>query len=360
MVEAAARRWTGVRQAALIPGSDPPTLALAGDARHLTQWTQHAAPFPGLRLLPVDSIPVDRRHRSKVDYPALARETSRSANGDSGGRQLIAQSIGVGALRLAFAARRKKLNPAKTGLPVETIAIASTSGARIAGWFLPGETGHGAVLLLHGVTDNRMDVVERMRFLNREGFATLAIDFQAHGMSEGRYITLGARESFDARAALAWLRARLPDEKIGVIAISLGGAAALVGDTPLAVDALALESVYPDIVRATRNRFRFFVGPLGDPLSRAALACGEIALGVDRQRLRPIDGIERVSAPVFILSGARDPWTPIEETRELFARATAPKTLWEVPAAGHVDLCDFAPNEYRRRMISFLTEALAR
>ncbi len=273
---------------------------------------------------------------------------------------MIGQAIGVGALRLAFAARRKRLNPAKTRLPVETVAIASGSGARLAGWFLPGEAGRGAVLLLHGVTDNRMDMVERMRFLSREGFATLAIDFQAHGMSDGRTITLGARESFDARAALAWLRARLPNEKIGVIAISLGGAAALVGDAPLEADALALESVYPDIIRATRNRFRFFVGPLGDPLTRAALACGEIALGIDPQKLRPVDAIGRVSAPVFILSGARDPWTPIEETRELFARATAPKTLWEVPGAGHVDLCDFAPKEYRRRMIAFLAEALAR
>lgn len=273
---------------------------------------------------------------------------------------MIGQPIAVSALRLVFAARRKKLSPGKTGLPVETVAIASTSGILLAGWFLPGEAGRGAVVLLHGVTDNRMNMVERMRFLSQEGFATLAIDFQAHGMSDGRFITLGARESFDARAALAWLRTRLPNEKIGVIAISLGGAAALIGDAPLELDALALESVYPDIVRATRNRLRFFVGPLGDPLTRLALDYGEIALGIDRQELRPVEAIGRVSAPVFVLSGARDRWTPIEETRELFARAKSPKTLWEVPGAGHVDLYDFAPKEYRQRMIAFLTEAFAR
>ena len=130
-------------------------------------------------------------------------------------------------------------------------------------------------------------MVERMRFLNREGFATFAIDFQAHGMSQGRFITLGARESFDARAAVQWLRERLPGEKIGVIAISLGGAAALIGDEPMRVEALALESVYPDIFRATRNRFRFFLGPLGEPFTRAALLCGEIALGVKPESMRP-------------------------------------------------------------------------
>ena len=272
---------------------------------------------------------------------------------------MIGQSLGVAALRIAFMARRKKLDSSKVGLPVETVAFVSTSGMRIAGWFLPGVERRGAVLLLHGVTDNRSDMVGRMRFLNQEGFAAFAIDFQAHGMSEGRTITLGARESCDARAAIGWLRARLPNERIGVIAISLGGAAALVGDAPIEADALALESVYPDIERATRNRFRFFAGPLGEPLSRAALACGEIALGIDRRKLRPVDAIARVCSPVFVLSGGRDPWTPIEETRELFARARPPKLLWEVPGAGHVDLFDFAPTEYRRRMTAFLADALS-
>ena len=126
---------------------------------------------------------------------------------------MIGETIGAGALRLALIARRKKLDPRKTRLPVETVSIDSASGARLAGWFLRGEPGRGAVLLLHGITDNRMKMVERMRFLSREGFATLAIDFQAHGMSEGRFITVGARESFDARAAAQWLRARLPERE---------------------------------------------------------------------------------------------------------------------------------------------------
>ena len=272
---------------------------------------------------------------------------------------MIGERIGAGALQLALIARRKKLDPRRTRLPVETVSIHSASGARLAGWFLRGEPGRGAVLLLHGITDNRMKMVERMRFLSREGFATLAIDFQAHGMSEGRFITVGARESFDARAAAQWLRARLPKEKIGVIAISLGGAAALIGDEPMDVDALALESVYPDIFCAALNRFRFFLGPLGEPFTRAVLLCGEIALGVKPEDMRPVEAIAKISAPVFILAGDRDRWTPIEETREFFARARAPKSLWEVKGAGHEDLCDFAPLEYRQRMTAFLTSALA-
>jgi pimeloyl-ACP methyl ester carboxylesterase len=214
-------------------------------------------------------------------------------------------------------------------------------------------------LLLHGATDSRLRMILRMRFLHARGHAVLAIDFQAHGMSEGRYITLGDRESDDARAAAAWLRDRLPAERIAAIGISLGGAAALVGAVPLDVDALAIESAFPDLFRTVRNRLRFFLGPLGERLTPLLIAIGAEATGADVNKLAPVEAIGRFAGPVFVLSGTRDPWTPIEETRELHARAKAPKRLWEVSGARHQDLYLYAPQEYRRRMGAFLDESLA-
>jgi acyl-CoA synthetase (AMP-forming)/AMP-acid ligase II len=70
-VETAARLWRGVRQAALLPGSDPPTLFLEGDAGKAAIWSERAGAFPGLAVRPLKAIPLDRRHRSKVDYGAL-------------------------------------------------------------------------------------------------------------------------------------------------------------------------------------------------------------------------------------------------------------------------------------------------
>jgi hypothetical protein len=87
-------------------------------------------------------------------------------------------------VRYQLRPRRARLDPAATGLPVEAVAIPSSSGARLAGWFLPG-AGRGAVLLLHGAKSNRLVLVERMRFLRGAGYSTLAIDFQAHGESTG-------------------------------------------------------------------------------------------------------------------------------------------------------------------------------
>jgi uncharacterized protein len=124
-------------------------------------------------------------------------------------------------IRYQIRPRRARLDPAATGLPLEAVAIPSSSGARLAGWFLPG-AGRGAVLLLHGAKSNRLVLVERMRFLREAGFSTLAIDFQAHGESTGDRITMGQVESLDARSALKWLRASLPGEPLAALGISMG------------------------------------------------------------------------------------------------------------------------------------------
>ncbi len=84
--------------------------------------------------------------------------------------------------------------------------------------------GAGAIILMHGVRANRLSMLDRARFLSHAGYAVLLVDFQAHGESTGEHITFGYLESRDAQAAVRFLRANAPDEKIGVIGVSMGGA----------------------------------------------------------------------------------------------------------------------------------------
>jgi uncharacterized protein len=158
---------------------------------------------------------------------------------------LIAGVITVGLFLSAPA--RATVGAAPADLAVEEVSIASGSGATLRGWFVPGRPGAGAVVLMHGVHANRLAMLRRARLFNAEGFAVLLFDFQAHGESTGTRITFGHREGQDAAAAIAYMRARLPGERVGAIGSSLGGAAALLAPKPLDVDALVLESVYSEI-----------------------------------------------------------------------------------------------------------------
>lgn len=267
---------------------------------------------------------------------------------------------GLGGCVLARPARAR-IGAAPASLGARDVAFPSASGSTIHGWLAMGTPGDGAVLLLHGMGGNRTAMLARARFLHRRGFTVLAPDFQAHGESPGKHITFGELESLDAHAALAFLRAHAPGERIGVIGVSMGGAASLVGPEPLDVDALVLESVYPTFHDAVADRLHVWLGPLGflgSAVTPALIKLVAPRIGVDPKELRPIDDIAKVDEPVFVIAGTADPYTKISETRSLYARATAPKELWEVTGAAHEDLHDYAPAEYERRVGEFLIEHL--
>jgi uncharacterized protein len=248
-------------------------------------------------------------------------------------------------------------------LNAEAVAFQSGSGATIRGWFTAGSPGGGAVVLTHGVRGNRSPMLPRARMLREAGYSVLLFDFQAHGESTGSRITFGHREGRDAAAAIDFVRKRMPGERIGVIGVSLGGASALLAPGSLAIDALVLEGVYPDIGAATANRVNATLGPrLGPPLSRplAQVLSWVTApmLGIAPRDLRPIDHMAGIRAPLLMLIGALDTYTTVAETNAMLARAPEPKSLWIVDGAGHVDLHDHAPEPYRARVLDFLSRHL--
>jgi uncharacterized protein len=272
----------------------------------------------------------------------------------------------VGFGLLVSAPWHTKVGPVPPDLRAEAVTIASPSGATLSAWFVPGPPGGGAVVLMHGIYANRLAMLPRARFLNAAGFSVLLFDFQAHGESTGGRITFGHLEALDARAAVAYVRQRLPAERVGALGSSLGGAAALLGPGALPVDALILESVYPEIGAATSNRIRAALGPFLGPVGAAVAQPGAWLLqvmlppflGVRPSDLRPIDRLGELTSPVLVASGTRDERTTMTETNAMFERIRAPKMLWPVEGAGHVDLAAYAGDEYRRRVIAFFTQAL--
>lgn len=240
----------------------------------------------------------------------------------------------------------------------EAVSFASSSGATISGWFAAGSQRRGCVLLMHGVRGSRQQMLSRAVWLNELGYSVLLFDFQAHGESTGSRITCGVKESQDAAAALAFLKSKRPGEKVAAIGVSLGGAATLLGQRPLAVDVLVLESVYTTIDAAIENRLRMRVGILASVISPLLLWQSELFAGVSTRQLRPIDRIHEVSVPVFVIHGTNDKHTTLEEAKQLFQQAREPKEFWPVTDAAHVDLFDFSSNEYRQRVGEFLERHL--
>ncbi len=259
--------------------------------------------------------------------------------------------------------RQVAIGPPPGDLGAKTVRFPSTSGATLHGWLVRGRSGRGFVVLMHGVRANRLAMERRALVLRQHEFGVLLFDFQAHGESRGKHITFGRLEGLDAAAAVAYARQQVPHERIGVIGVSLGGAAALLGPKPLDVDGLILESVYPDINCAIRDRIRLHLGHVaGDAAASVTVPILDFfmpfVLGVGAGELQPIDGIGRITAPLLLISGTSDAHTTIAEADALFAQAPEPKQFWAVEGAAHVDIERFDTAAYWSHVMPFLTAHL--
>jgi pimeloyl-ACP methyl ester carboxylesterase len=251
------------------------------------------------------------------------------------------------------------IGPPPKDLPILTISLASDSGSVVAGWHIPANGSTGVVVLIHGIRSSRLSMLERARLLHTEGYSILMIDLQAHGESPGNHITIGHLERHDVRAAVEFARNAHPNEPIGVLGISLGGASAILA-SPLGVSALVLESVYPHIDAAVHNRVAAKLGVFSVVPAELLLVQLEPRLGISTSQLRPIDNINNVKSPVFLISGTEDQYTTVDETQAMFHAAQKPKQLWLVDGAAHEDMYRASPVEYSTKVIAFFNRYLRR
>jgi len=252
-----------------------------------------------------------------------------------------------------------RIGPIPTDLSGKNVEFPNASGGSNHGWFIPGIPGKGGIILMHRIRSNRLEMLDRARFLRNAGYSVLLFDFQAHGDSPGNKITFGYLESKDAQAALDYIRSQLPSEPIGAIGVSLGGAAALLTESPLLVNALILEAVYPTIEEALENRIAIRLGSLAPALAPLLVWQISLQLGVRPEQLRPIDHIRKVQTPILIIAGTDDQHTTLLQSRRLFETALEPKEFWPIAGARHVNFHQYAGPDYERRVLEFFRRYLS-
>jgi fermentation-respiration switch protein FrsA (DUF1100 family) len=268
---------------------------------------------------------------------------------------LTVTSLGVWGLGSLLTSRHgRAIGPLPTYLHGQTVCFHADPDETLSGWFLPGHAGRGGVILFHGVYGSRLDMIGRAQFLNAAGYAVLLFDFRACGESSGTSSTFGFLETKDVRAALIVMQKLAPGEALAAIATSLGAAAVVLAGPQPGLRAVVLESMYPTLHQAIKNRIIHRVGSWAGFLTPLLECQLTPRLGFSADDLRPIDGVAGFGVPILIIAGGQDPLTPLAESMAIYDRAHQPKELWVIPDAAHVDFHALARTEYERRILDYL------
>jgi pimeloyl-ACP methyl ester carboxylesterase len=250
--------------------------------------------------------------------------------------------------------------PADYGLAYDDVLVPTSDGLDLAAWYIPSSNG-AAVVQLGGCCAARDDELESAAVLARHGYGVLMLDQRGHGGSEGDGMLWGWWGELDVAAGVDYLagRADVVDGRIGAIGMSVGGeqVIAAAGVDPR-IKAIVAEGVS---ARGARDEGDPAAGAGGlfiryiDGLTKHAAALMTSANTPTQMR----DAI-RAMAPdqrVFvIISGPAS--TEVDAAEVLTAVGPDIVTTWTIADAGHIAGLATHPEEWERRVISFLDESL--
>lgn len=211
------------------------------------------------------------------------------------------------------------VTPADHGVPFRDVRFEAGDGVRLHGWYVEPPAPAGPVLLwAHGNAGNLSHRARNIAMIHRElGAGVFLFDYRGFGRSKGEPGESGLYE--DARGAYAWLRARVPPERIFLFGRSLGAAVVVrIAAEGAAARGLILESPFESLAAMGKQLFPFL--PVNWFVS---------------QEFDNVRELPRVKLPVLILHGDADNIVPFAQGRQLFERANPPRRFYRIPGAGH-------------------------
>jgi uncharacterized protein len=242
------------------------------------------------------------------------------------------------------------------------VTITAKDGAILQAWDIRLQNANGdAVILIHGLSDNRLGMIGYARILLRHGYTVVLPDARAHGASGGNLATYGLLERDDIRRWSDWLiSGNQPPHCIFGLGESMGAAQLLQALGPNShYCAVVAESPFASLREITYDRFGqfFHTGPwLGRTLFRPAVEVAFIyahaKYGFDLTTVSPEDAVAATTIPVLLIHGQIDQNIPVRHSRLIQSRNPR-VVLWEVPNADHCGPIGAAPSEFENRVIEW-------
>ena len=250
------------------------------------------------------------------------------------------------------------------GLAEEVTFTSTEDAIRISGWFFTAAASGPAptVVLCHGIWTGRRECLPLALRFREAGYNVLCFDFRAHGLSDGRFTSVGHHETNDVLGAVDYLKSRpeVDSSRIGVVGFSMGAAASIqAAARSQDIAAIVADSAYADFLDAARYSFRLVTRVPHFPMAPVAMRWAKWIVNVDAARMRPVDAIGRIAPrPVLIAHGELDEIVPVRHAMTLFQAADEPKELWIAPGAHHVGARDTDTDSYFTRVEQFFHQAL--
>jgi pimeloyl-ACP methyl ester carboxylesterase len=251
--------------------------------------------------------------------------------------------------------------PGSFGLDYQTLCITSRNDKKkLSAWYIHNPQASRSLVMVHGRNASKQDAISGKlpalaAALQRQGYAIMMIDLRGHGESEGKRYTWGEHERRDVLGAVDFLLEEgFQPGKIGVVGISLGGAAAIgAAAEEKAIGVVVVESTFADLINLVEPKW---VTKSSLPIffMTGVYLMWRLFYGFDLKEVRPLEDLKKVPPrPILLMHSKDDEKIDVEQAYKL-ANGVPSAKLVIFDSCEHAELYRDEPEKYLDVIIPFL------
>lgn len=244
----------------------------------------------------------------------------------------------------------------------QDVYIQSDDGLKLHAYWIPAENAKGTMLLAHGYRSTMLaDFGLAFECYHSLGLNLLVPHQRSHGLSEGKYITFGVKESCDMLRWIHYHNQKFGEFQVILNGMSMGASTMLYladADLPENVKGIVADCgfVCPAEIIATVFRRTVHLPPA--PAIWAANLFARLVAGFSLYEKDSRKSLSHSKVPVLMIHGTDDSFVPCEMSRLGYDACTSQKKLLLVEGAHHGISFLVDQESYTTALLGFMKQNL--
>lgn len=240
--------------------------------------------------------------------------------------------------------------------------IKANDGVRLYAAFVPAEKPRGTIILAHGYRSSKLvDFGIVFQFYHEMGLNILVPDQRAHGMSRGRFITFGVKESKDMLCWIDYHNRLFGMQPLFLSGLSMGASTMLYladKDLPDNVRGIIADCGFTSPKEIISSVYQRVIHLPAAPTMWVADLFARLIAGFSLREEDTRIALKSSKIPVIMVHGTDDGFVPCDMTKQGYAACTGEKQLFLVEGADHGVSFLVQPEQYRRLVTDFINKQL--
>lgn len=228
------------------------------------------------------------------------------------------------------------------------------SNKEIECWHIKTDSSKGTVILFHGFSSKKSDLLDKAEIFNKLGYSTLLVDFMGSGGSEGNKTTIGFSEAEQVKTCVDHL-AQQGEQRIYLFGTSMGAVAIMkaIHTYQIMPEKIILECPFGSMYQTVCARFRMMKLPCF-PMAGLLVFWGGIQNHFWAFGHQPVEYAKNINCPTLVLYGALDEKVSRRETDAIFSNLKGKKQLRVYETASHENYLIKYKEVWTRDVANFL------